>query len=81
MHKELLGFDSHWVDLEFYWLFINGKPYGYVLALDDTKSDMLKNRDPKYKFDNENDCLIKSKVWSEERSGNMEYHTDFENLD
>ena len=80
LHEQILGYESMMVDLDYYWIFINDRLYGYYLIMDDSKKGVMENREW-IKLDEEHDCVIKAKSWKREKSANMVYHESFEDYD
>lgn len=68
------------VDLDYYWIFINNRLYGYYLIMDDSKEGIMENRKG-VQLDEETDCLVKAKSWKQERSANMAYDATYEDYD
>lgn len=79
LHTDLLGFTPLVPSTDYYWVFINGKLYGYYLALNDSKPELLKKRGEV--FDPANDCLIKAKVWAADESADMHYSSLYDTLE
>jgi len=79
MHKQLLSYDPMMVDLDYYWLFINDKPYGYYLVMNDSKDEIVTTRELE-EFDDNTDCIIKAKTWKSAISANMEYRERYEDF-
>ena len=46
------------VDLDYYWVFINDRLYGYYLVMNDSKHEILESRQGE-KLDEDTDCIIK----------------------
>jgi hypothetical protein len=67
----MLGFDPLVPNSDYYWVFVNGRIYGYYLVLNDSRPELLKKRGEI--FDPTNDCLIKAKVWATDMSADMHY--------
>ena len=44
VHKNLLGFAPLVPSSDYYWVFINGKLYGYYLTLNDSRPELLQRR-------------------------------------
>ena len=79
LHKATLGYDAMMVDLDYYWVFINDRPYGYYLVMNDSKKEILESRGGE-KFDEERDCIVKAKTWKSDISANMEYREGYEDF-
>ena len=67
----MLGFSPLISKSDYYWVFVNGRLYGYYLVLNDSRPELLKKRWEL--FDPVKDCLIKAKVWATEMSADMHY--------
>lgn len=79
LHKNILGYDNMMVDLEYYWVFINNRPYGYYLVMNDSKDEIMESRQG-VKFDKDQGCIVKAKTWRRDVSANMEYKESLEDF-
>ena len=79
IHSKLLGFNPVVPTGDYYWVFVNGRLYGYYLVLNDSKPELLKKRGDN--FDPTKDCLIKAKVWANDMSADMHYNSIYSTVE